>query len=158
LLAETSRRTEPARVVVPRPDRPSRSAACNEALREVQGAYVAFLDAGMVVASGWLDDLLTLLLCDWPQIGLVGPVSNQAAPPQHVEVVCPTSEAIDQAAARQRRARIGQAAEVPRLDGSCVLAHREALRAAGPLDESLDAGFLAFDDLCFRARDNGSRL
>jgi glycosyltransferase involved in cell wall biosynthesis/Flp pilus assembly protein TadD len=158
LLADTARRPEPVRVVVLRPDRPSRSAACNEALREARGAYVAFLDGSVAVASGWLDDLFTLLLCDWPQIGLVGPVSNQAAPPQHVDVVCPSAEAIDQAAARQRRARIGQAAEVPRLDGSCVLAHREALQAAGPLDESLDAGFLAFDDLCFRARDNGSRL
>ncbi len=79
-------------------------AAINQGLSRARGEHFVFLNNDVVVTNGWLDQLTALLSAgtkpddparygdDQPptkprEIGLVGPMSNYAAPPQLVEDV-----------------------------------------------------------------------
>jgi GT2 family glycosyltransferase len=59
---------------------------CKEAFRQARGEYLVLLNNDTVVTHGWLNALVNLANLS-PAIGLVGPVSNYAAPPQLVENV-----------------------------------------------------------------------
>src|SRR5262245_14164634 len=59
-------------------------AACREALARARGEFLVLLNNDTVVPEGWLDQLVALASLS-PAIGLVGPMSNHAAPPQLVE-------------------------------------------------------------------------
>src|SRR3954464_9451605 len=60
--------------------------ACKEALTKARGEFLVLLNNDTVVTNGWLNQMLGLLNFS-PAIGLVGPMSNYAAPPQLVETV-----------------------------------------------------------------------
>jgi GT2 family glycosyltransferase len=60
--------------------------ACREALGTASGEYVVLLNNDTIVTEHWLDQLAGLAK-SFPEVGLVGPMSNYAAPPQLVEVV-----------------------------------------------------------------------
>ena len=61
-------------------------AAINQGLKAARGEYLVLLNNDVVVTDGWLDQLIALADSRGP-IGLVGPMSNYAAPPQLVESV-----------------------------------------------------------------------
>src|SRR5580704_6814514 len=60
--------------------------ACQEALKKARGEYVCLLNNDTVVTPKWLDALTALAQVSEAH-GLVGPMSNYAAPPQLVETV-----------------------------------------------------------------------
>ena len=60
--------------------------ACKEAISEARGEYLVLLNNDTVVTEGWLQQLINLLSLS-PAFGMVGPMSNYAAPPQLVETV-----------------------------------------------------------------------
>ncbi len=62
------------------------STACKEALAKARGEFVCLLNNDTVVTPKWLDALTALAKMS-DGIGLVGPMSNYAAPPQLVETV-----------------------------------------------------------------------
>ena len=60
--------------------------ACKEALAKVRGEYVVLLNNDTIVTNGWLNQLIGLVNMS-PTVGLAGPMSNYAAPPQLVETI-----------------------------------------------------------------------
>jgi GT2 family glycosyltransferase len=149
--------------------------ACAEALRRARGEFLVLLNNDCVVPSGWLQQLLALATMSFG-MGLAGPMSNYAAPPQLVETVPyrvgprkgPQSRAeaesglVDSAAverfARQfREEHKGKWLEVERLGGFCLLLKREVLTRIGPLDEE-GLGLFDTDLLSQKARQAGYSL
>ncbi len=133
-------------------------AAANQGLKEARGRYLVLLNNDTIVTPGWLDGLVAWSLHQWPRVGLVGPVTNASRPPQEVPTDYEATEGIDAFAARRRQQFAGQAREVERLTGFCLLLRREVLEQVGGLDERYGLGFFDDDDLCVRAQQAGFRL
>ena len=158
-LEEVRRRRRPARTVVIR-NETNRGfvAGCNQALEEAKGQYVVFLNNDTIVTPGWLQGLIGWLLKEWPNAGLVGPVSNGAMDAQCIRPGYTDLADLDAFAAGRRHAFAGKMLAVPRLTGFCLLIRREVLERLGKLDERYGMGFFEDDDLCVRAREAGYRL
>jgi glycosyltransferase involved in cell wall biosynthesis len=92
-------------------------------------------------------------------IGLVGPMSNYAAPPQSVEGV-PYRDVQDvhAFARRWRDEHRGQWFTVPKLSGFCLLMKRAVYTQIGGLDERFGLGIFDDDDLAEWARRAGFEL
>ena len=79
----------------------------------------------------------------WDVIGLVGPMSNYASPPQLVENVPYTNlEEMHAFARRWRDEHRGQWFTAGKLSGFCLLMKRAVYEAIGGLDEQFGLGFL----------------
>ena len=92
-------------------------------------------------------------------IGLVGPMSNYAAPPQLVEEVGVSRlEEMQAFARRWRSEHRGQWFTAGKLSGFCLLMKRAVYEAIGGLDERFGLGFFDDDDLAMRARQAGFEL
>ncbi len=93
------------------------------------------------------------------KIGLVGPMSNYAAPPQLVEDVPYRDLGEMEVFARGwRDAQRGKWLRVPKLSGFCLLMTRGVYDAVGGLDTRFGLGFFDDDDLAERARRAGFEL
>lgn len=133
------------------------SAACNQGLRAARGDYIVVLHNDTVVTDGWAAQLIGLAESD-PEIGVVGPMSNDAPPPQRVEGAAYLDRGtLHQFAAQWRSENRGRWFDADRLAGSCLLIKRRVFEVVGGLDESLSPGF-GFDDLSLRIRQAGARL
>jgi glycosyltransferase involved in cell wall biosynthesis len=155
-------------------------AAINQGLQAARGEYLVLLNNDAVVTDGWLDQLVALTVMkmgrekanghlppsatepnqDSPRcVGLVGPMSNYAAPPQLVENVPYRDLQEMQAFARRWRSEHrGQWFTVPKLSGFCLLMTRAVYEAIGGLDERFGLGIFDDDDLAVRARQAGFEL
>src|SRR5262245_16617364 len=136
----------------------SYAAACNQGLARARGEYVVFLNNDTIVTEGWLEGLIAWAKHEYPSVGLVGPVTNYAPPPQKVEVDYTDIAGMHAFAARRQRDFARRAVAVPRLSGFCLLARRDVLDKIGVFDERFGVGFFEDDDLCFRATDARYRV
>ncbi len=142
--------------------------AINQGLQAASGEYLVLLNNDAVVTDGWLDQLIALTRVrpkagdekpSLGSIGLVGPMSNYAAPLQWVEGI--PYHNLDQMHAFARRWRDehrGKWFTVPKLSGFCVLMTRAVYKAIGGLDEQFGLGLFDDDDLSLRARRAGFEL
>jgi GT2 family glycosyltransferase/predicted Zn-dependent protease len=133
-------------------------AGCNQALARARGRFLVFLNNDTVVTPSWLETLIARSLDDWPSIGLVGAVTNNAPDAQGIAADYPTLDALPPFAERRRRAFAGKVLPVRRLTGFCLLVRREVFDRIGRFDERFGVGFFDDDDLCLRAREAGFRL
>jgi len=152
--------------------------ACADALARARGDYLVLLNNDTIVTGGWLNQLLGLVTMS-PAIGMVGPMSNYAAPPQLVEDVpyrlgprksphpgpaagatspLANVDAVERFAREFREQHQGKWVQVERLGGFCLLLKREVLTKAGPLDAWSDLSLFDTDILSARARQTGYTL
>lgn len=155
--------------------------AIREAIHWVRGDYVVLLNNDAVVTPGWLNQMIGLAAMT-PAMGLVGPMSNYAAPPQLVESIpyrinpkkprrlegrqgaseaAVDVEAIDAFAAEFREKNKGKWLEAERLGGFCLMMKREVLRrvnSQGQLDKWSDLSLFDSDILSAKAREAGFTL
>lgn len=147
-------------------------AAVKDLLARARGEYIVLLNNDTVVTNGWLNQLLGLVQMS-PAIGMVGPMSNYAAPPQLVESVPYRMQkrqvgsgladpvAIDSFAREFREQNKGKWLETERLGGFCLLLKREVLRRVtnqGQLDKWTDLSLFDTDILSSKAREAGFTL
>ncbi len=146
---------------------------CQEALARARGDYLVLLNNDTVVTNAWLNQLVGLVSMS-PAIGLVGPMSNYAAPPQLVETVpyrvgprpggrrdeaaLVDVEAVERFALDHREQNKGKWVQVERLGGFCLLLKREVLARIGPLEPWTDLSLFDTDILSARARQAGYTL
>lgn len=131
--------------------------ACNLGMKLAQGDYILLLNNDVTVTSRWLSNLLEAAESS-RDIGLVGPVTNEASGMQRVEVSCRDMDDFQQIAAVNNRSDPTCWLETKRMIGMCMLLKREVMQRIGYLDEAYTPGHYEDDDYCHRARLAGYRL
>lgn len=116
------------------------------------GDYLALIDDGAVVSEGWLDQLAALAEWD-PKIGMVGPMLDDAAPPQRAE----WPDSAEHSSLRRfadcwRAAHRRQWITTDRLAPSCVFIRRHVYELVA------DTRVRSIDDLATRVLGEGLML
>jgi GT2 family glycosyltransferase len=150
--------------------------AVQDALKLARGEFVVLLNNDTVVTDAWLNQLVGLAKMS-PSVGMVGPMSNYAAPPQLVEEVTyragprkkglagvagehalVDTAAVDAFARKWREEHRGQWFDTERLGGFCLLLKRGVLKRIGHLREHSDLALFDTDILSSKARKAGFTL
>jgi len=149
-----------------------------DAMKQARGEYLVLLNNDTIVTEGWLNQLIGLAQLT-VAIGLVGPMSNYAAPPQLVDTVpyrigpkkgarvergkassdwLVDVSAVEDFARKWREEQRGKWIEVERLGGFCLLVKRVVLERIGPLAQWSDLAMFDTDLLSMKARQAGFTL
>jgi GT2 family glycosyltransferase len=150
--------------------------AVQDAIKLARGEYVVLVNNDTLVTNAWLNQLVALAQMS-PAVGLVGPMSNYAAPPQLVEHVpyrvgprksgqqaagggqwLVDTGAVDDFAHKWREENRGHWVQAERLGGFCLLVKRDVLKRIGHLREAGDLALFDTDILSAKARQAGFTL
>jgi GT2 family glycosyltransferase len=148
--------------------------AVQGAVKQARGEYLVLLNNDTIVTENWLANLVAVAQLT-PAVGLVGPMSNYAAPPQRVEHIpyrigpkkspgMPSGDylidvsAVDSFARKWRDENRGKWSECERLGGFCLLMKREVLKRTGHMQEASELGVFDAAALCQKARRAGFTL
>jgi GT2 family glycosyltransferase/pyruvate-formate lyase-activating enzyme len=127
------------------------AAGNNQGLALAKGNYLLLLNNDTVVTEGWLARMLSVFK-RYPEVGIVGPVSNYVSGPQQVKGASYSNlKKMHHFANQWSAAHTGQTMEFYRVVGFCLLAKREVVDQIGGLDEQFGSGNFEDDDFCFRA-------
>ena len=127
------------------------SKGCNQGIRASTGEYILLLNNDVVVTENWLSGMIECLNFR-PDVGIVGPMTNNISGPQKVPQV--SYESIQDLPSfaksfneRNRYRRIRH----QRIVGFCMLFKRKLVDDIGYLDESFGTGNFEDDDFCLRS-------
>jgi GT2 family glycosyltransferase/tetratricopeptide (TPR) repeat protein len=132
---------------------------CNQGAANARGSVLVFLNSDTVVASGWLDGLVTPF--EVRDVGAVGPRSDNVSGGQALRAVpdpLTDSRAFSEFAEAWQTGHRGQTAETRRLVGFCLAVRTSSFQALGGFDERFEIGGFEDDDLCRRLRERNLRL
>jgi GT2 family glycosyltransferase len=139
--------------------------AINQGLDAARGDYLVLLNNDAVVTANWLDQLIALTRAQTGLpghtrgIGLAGPMTNFASPPQLIESVPYRDlQEMESFARDWGHEHRGQWFTVSKLSGFCLLMTRAVHEAVGGLDARFGLGLFDDDDLAMRARRAGFEL
>jgi len=140
--------------------------AANKGLAESSADICTLLNSDTIVTEGW-DQRIKATFKAFPQVGIVGPLSN-AASTQSLPFVkssanqtaintLPPSVTIDEFASFVRKEAAGLTFPfVPLVHGFCLSISRKVIEAIGYFDEEgFPRGYGEENDYCFRADDAG---
>ena len=155
--------------------------ACREAVDKARGEFVVLLNNDTIVTRGWVNALIAMLSSSSLR-GAAGPMSNNAAIAQRVEMVPYRSgprknvkftdelvpsrspvdvEAVQSFADDYREKNKGQWIDTDCLNGFCMMLKREVLRRLdeqGELSKWTDLGLFDTDILSRKIRQHGYTL
>jgi len=131
------------------------SAGNNQGAKKAKGEYVLFLNNDVLVAAGWLENLVAALESD-DGIAMVGPITNYISGLQMVKNV-PYTKPNDFPAYAQRVAQINKNKITPRrrIAGFAMLMPKIIFQEIGGFDEAFGSGNFEDDDLCLRVKQEG---
>ena len=129
----------------------------NQALRVASGEYIVLLNNDTVLPRGWLSALLKHLNRH-PDIGLIGPVTNEIGNEAKIPVGYSHLEAMPVWAANYCRQHDGELFDISVLAMFCAAMRRDVLNTVGLLDEQFAIGMFEDDDYAQRLRAHGLRL
>jgi GT2 family glycosyltransferase/Tfp pilus assembly protein PilF len=134
------------------------SKGCNQAIEASIGQYILFLNNDVVVTEKWLAGMLECLHSA-PEIGIVGPMTNNISGPQQVPAVGYSSiDGLAKYALAFRQKNRHRRIACRRIVGFCMLFERRLIEEVGLLDESCGSGNFEDDDFCLRASFAGYRI
>jgi len=127
------------------------AAGNNQGLALARGDSVVLLNNDTVVTEGWLGRMLAIF-DRYPEVGIVGPVSNHVTGTQQVaNVPYQTLEEMHEFAAKWATEHAGKSTEINRIVAFCLLMRRAVIKRIGGLDEQFLIGNFEDDDFCHRA-------
>jgi len=126
----------------------------NCGLRAAQGDYVVLLNNDTYVTQGWLYGLIRHLTKD-PQLGLVGPVTNNIGNEAKIDIHYNDMREMAAAARAYTSDHARQLMPNDVVAFFCVACRRSLLEKVGLLDEQFELGFFEDDDFCRRVREAG---
>jgi GT2 family glycosyltransferase/Tfp pilus assembly protein PilF len=133
------------------------SKGCNQGIEAATGEYVLLLNNDVVVTENWLAGMLECIKSA-PDIGIVGPMTNNISGPQQVPVAGYSSiNGLAEYAMAFRQKNRHRRIACRRIVGFCMLFKRRLIEEVGLLDESFGSGNFEDDDLCLRASLAGYR-
>lgn len=133
------------------------AAANNQGLEIANGDFLVLLNNDTEVSPGWLRTLMSHLLRE-PQIGLVGPVTDNIGNEARIRIRSKTREGMLDKARTHTLHHMGEAFEIRTLAFFCVMMRRTVYETVGPLDEAYGLGFFEDDDYCRRVERDGWKL
>ena len=133
------------------------AAACNQGMARATGDPVILLNNDTEVSEGWLSGLARHLRAD-PQLGLLGPVTDNVGNEARVVTAFETCEEMEREAFEISLANRGRLRDMKTLGFFCVAIPRRVFESVGLLDERFGLGYFEDDDYCRRVEAAGYRI
>ncbi len=133
------------------------AAGNNVGMRQATGEYIILLNNDTYVTKGWMRDLVRHFQQD-PDLGVVGPVTNNIGNEARVDIQYADMEEMAQAAREYTCRHARQRLYVDTVAFFCATISRDVIDAIGFLDEDFGRGFFEDDDYCLRARKAGFKV
>jgi O-antigen biosynthesis protein len=147
----------PARQVILNDSNRGFAAANNQGMAIAKGDYLVLLNNDTVVTSGWARTMMRHLERN-PDIGLLGPVTNNIGNEAKVDVAYRDLAEMPRVSGAYTRNHMGQIFDLRTLAFFCVMLRRDVYERVGALDEAYGLGFFEDDDYCRRVQQIGLRV
>ncbi len=127
--------------------------AVNQGMAALPGRDILLLNNDVVLTGGWLSRMLVALREDSSR-GMIGALSNYAAPPQKIDLqgYSGEMEQVQKLSGQLALTRFSSGFHAPRLSGFCLLIGRKLVEEIGGFDERFVPGFFEDDDYAARAQ------
>ena len=132
-------------------------AARNRALEVARGSTILFTDNDVLFTPRWRE-ILTAHLAAWPDIGIVGPMSDYVSGGQKCPAAPAPGQSLDDFATALHEAHRGEHGYTSRLILFFMLVRREVVDAIGGIDEGYGRWGFEDDDYALRTRLAGYQL
>ena len=133
------------------------AAGNNCGLQAACGDYLIVLNNDTYVTRGWILDMVRHFRRS-PDLGLIGPVTNNIGNEAKIEVQYADMAEMDSAAYAYTSVRSGKELAVSTLAFFCAAMPRGVYEEVGGLDERFGLGFFEDDDYCRRVEQAGYRI
>ena len=127
------------------------SAGNNRGAAAAAGDYLVFLNNDTYVTQGWIGDLLAHFR-DSPQLGVLGPVTNNIGNEARIQIQYSDMQTMAQAARDYTESHRGQRIPLRSAAFFCAMIPRTVWEEVGELDEGYEVGFFEDDDYANRVR------